>query len=147
MQRMAKGTFEIQARSRESVEVRVATREADSESPGMTLGKIRFDKQFSGEMQGISVVEMMSAGNPSSGSAGYVALEYVVATLDGRHGSFMLQHSGQMARGVPTLSLTVVPDSGTGGLRGLSGSMSIDIVEKQHYYSMSFAFEAASGET
>jgi len=147
MARIAKGTFEVQARSRETVEVRVATREPDSESPGMSLGKSRLDKQFAGDLLGISVVEMMSVGSPIQGSAGYVALEFVVATLAGRNGSFMLQHSGVMDRGASTLTLRVVPGSGTGELRGLTGSMSIDIVEKQHFYTLSYDFAEPPAET
>lgn len=103
MQRSAKGTFEIQARSRETSEV----------CSGLTLGKIRFDKQFKGDLVASSVAEMMSVGTAVQGSAGYVAMECVTGTLAGRKGSFLLQHSGLMARGTPTLSVTVVPDSGT----------------------------------
>src|SRR4051812_29405451 len=112
MQGSAKGKFEVQARSKETVEI----------TPGMTLGKIRLDKRFAGELSGTGVVEMMSVATAVQGSAGYVALEYVDATLAGRSGTFVLQHNGLMARGAPTLSVVVVPDSGTGELRGLSGS-------------------------
>jgi hypothetical protein len=136
MQGSAKGMFEIQARSRETSEV----------SPGLTLGKIRFDKQFSGDLSGTSVVEMMSVGTAVQGSAGYVAMECVAATLAGRTGTFLLQHSGLMARGVPTLSVIVVPDSGTGELRGLAGSLTIDIVEKQHFYTLNYELPEKSAE-
>jgi len=73
-----------------------------------------------------------------NGSAGYVAIERVTGTLDGKHGTFVLQHSGTMNRGASTLSVTVVPDSGTGELAGLSGRMNIQIVEGKHFYELDF---------
>ncbi len=77
--------------------------------------------------------EMLAFRTAVEGSAGYVAIERVNGTLDGRAGSFALQHSGTMDRGTPTLSVTVVPDSGTEALTGLSGSMTIDVGEEHRY--------------
>jgi len=99
------------------------------------LARTRFDKTFSGGLQGTSVVTMLSAGNAASpGNACYVAMERVDATLDGRRGAFVLQHSGTMPQGNGVLSCTVVPGSGIGGLAGLSGSLSIRIEDGQHFY-------------
>jgi hypothetical protein len=72
------------------------------------------------------------------GSAGYVAIERVTGTLHGKSGSFVLQHSGTMTRGEPQLSVTVVPDSGTGELTGLAGALTIRIAEKQHFYEFDY---------
>ncbi len=108
---------------------------------GAVVGRNRFDKRFHGGLDASSVVQMLSIGTGVSGSAAYVALERVVGTLQGRAGSFFLQHSGTMARGAPTLSLTVVPDSGTDKLTGLSGSMSIDIVDGKHFYTFHYALD------
>jgi len=72
------------------------------------------------------------------GSAGYVAMERVHGTLDGRSGTFALQHSGTMTRGEGQLSVTVVPDSGTGQLAGLSGTMSINIADGEHSYEFDY---------
>jgi hypothetical protein len=68
-------------------------------------------------------------------------MEQVTGTLAGRTGTFVLQHSSTMSRGTPQQSILVVPDSGTGDLAGLSGSMTIDIVEGKHYYN--FTYELA----
>lgn len=102
------------------------------------LGRMSIDKQFQGDLIGHSLGEMLAVRTDVKGSAGYVALERVEGSLGGRTGSFVLQHSGTMNRGASTLALTVVPDSGTGELAGLSGSMAIDIVEGQHNYTMDY---------
>jgi hypothetical protein len=109
---------------------------------GVALARIRVDKQFHGALDGRSSVEMLSAGTPVKGSAGYVAVERVIGTLEGRAGSFVLLHVGVMARGAPSLQLTIVPDSGTGELRGISGRMAIEIVEGQHFYDFDYELAA-----
>jgi len=91
------------------------------------LARLSLDKRFHGALEATSTGEMLASGNPASGSAGYVAMELVRGTLDGRAGSFVLQHSSTMTRGEPTQSITVVPDSGTGALAGLAGRMVVDI--------------------
>jgi Protein of unknown function (DUF3224) len=101
---------------------------------GATLGRVSITKQFSGDLEGASTVEMLNALTEVKGSAGYVALERVTGTLHGRAGTFVLQHSGIMNRGAGELRVTVVPDSGTGALRHLAGSMKIDIVEGKHHW-------------
>ncbi len=91
------------------------------------LGRMSIDKQFHGALEATSSGEMLAFRSASPGSAGYVAMETVRGTLDGRAGSFVLQHSATMTRGEPALSVTVVPDSGTDALAGLTGRMTIDI--------------------
>ncbi len=98
------------------------------------LGRLSLDKKFQGDLEAVSQGEMLSFRSSVQGSAGYVAMETVTGTLHGRHGSFVLQHSSTMTRGVPEQSITVVPDSGTGELAGLSGRLLITIVEGQHAY-------------
>ena len=102
------------------------------------VGRLAIDKQFHGDLEAVSKGQMLAAGTDVPDSAGYVALERVVGTLQGRSGSFVLQHNGSMARGVPALTITVVPDSGTGALVGLSGSMTINIVNDQHFYNFAY---------
>lgn len=109
---------------------------------GAAFGRIRFEKRFHGALDATSVVEMLSAGDPSSGSAGYVAVEHVKGALQGRTGSFMLQHNGVMDRGEMSLALTVVPGTGTGELAGLHGSMRIDIAEDgAHSYTFDYVLD------
>jgi len=102
------------------------------------LGRLSIDKVFSGDLQGTSKGEMLSALTAVKGSAGYVAIERVTGTLQGRSGSFVLQHLGTMNRGAPTLTVLVVPDSGTEGLAGIAGSLSINITDGQHLYTLDY---------
>jgi hypothetical protein len=92
------------------------------------------DKVFTGDLQGSSVGEMLAAMGNEKGSAGYVAMERFTGSLAGHAGSFVLQHSSTMTRGVPAQSVSVVPDSGTDGLAGLRGSMVINIEPGVHHY-------------
>jgi hypothetical protein len=110
---------------------------------GVVLGRVAFKKQFHGALDATSVVQMLSAGSPVKGSAGYVAIERVVGTLDGRAGAFILQHNATMNRGQPSLAIVVVPDTGTGGLVGLAGTMAIDIVEGKHSYRFEYTLPDA----
>ena len=103
-----------------------------------TVGRLSIDKQFQGELEATGRGEMLAAGTDVKGSAGYVALERVVGTLHGREGSFALQHSGAMTRGTPQLVITVVPDSGTGQLVGLAGTMAITIADGKHSYDFEY---------
>jgi Protein of unknown function (DUF3224) len=104
-----------------------------------TFSRMSIEKQFHGGLEGTSRGEMLAATTGTEGSAGYVAIEEVTATLDGRRGTFVLQHSGTMDRGVPQLSVTVVPDSGTEELVGLSGRMTITIEGGKHSYAFQYA--------
>ncbi|WP_266156992.1 DUF3224 domain-containing protein [Dyella silvatica] len=109
--------------------------------PGIEPARVdarTIDKQFHGELEAHSLGEMLSAGGEVPGSAGYVAIERVTGTLHGRHGSFLLQHSGTMNRGEPQLAIHVIPDSGTEQLTGLTGSMAIIIEHGQHSYTFDY---------
>jgi hypothetical protein len=110
---------------------------------GGGLGRMLLDKQFHGDLEATSKGQMLAAGTAVEGSAGYVAMETVSGTLHGRRGTFVLQHSGTMNRGTPQLTITVVPDSGTGELAGLAGTMTIDIAGGKH----SYGFEYTLAET
>ena len=110
---------------------------------GVVAGHFRFDKRFQGALDAVSVVHMLAVGTAVPGSAGYVAVERLSGTLQGRTGTFFMQHSGIMDRGTPSLSLQVVPDSGTGELAGLSGRMAIDIVDGKHYYTFDYSLDEA----
>jgi hypothetical protein len=99
------------------------------------------DKQFHGDLEATSKGQMLAISSDVKGSAGYVAMERVTGMLQGRTGTFALQHSGTMTRGVPQLIITVVPDSGTGELVGLSGKMTIDIVDGKHSYDFEYTLE------
>ena len=108
-------------------DVKIAPQPLSSVADQSGLGRMSIDKRFHGALEATSTGEMLSAGNPASGSAGYVAMETVRGTLDGRAGSFALQHSSTLASGVPTQSITVVPGSGTEALAGLAGRMVVEI--------------------
>lgn len=115
-------------------EVKLTPQSSGDES----IGRLMIDKQFHGDLEATSRGEMLAAGTETNGSAGYVALEKVTGKLNGHAGSFVLQHSGTMTRGDGNLSVTVVPDSGTGDLVGLSGSMNIIITDGKHAYEFDY---------
>lgn len=107
------------------------------------IGRMALDKRFYGDLEATSKGQMLASMSPSvKGSAGYVAMERVDGTLLGKRGSFVLQHSSFMNRSVPEQNITVVPDTGTDELVGLSGSMTITVVEKKHFYDFEFALDA-----
>lgn len=112
--------------------------QASPDLPQGVLSRMSIDKQFHGDLEGTSKGEMLIGGTDVKGSAGYVAMEQVTGKLNGRSGSFILQHSATMNRGVPQLSITVVPDSGTGQLVGLTGSMNIIITDGKHAYDFEY---------
>jgi hypothetical protein len=110
---------------------------------GVTLGRALLDKRYHGGLQATAHGQMLSAVTAAAGSAGYVAIEHVSGTLQGREGSFVLQHNGLMDRGAPQLTVTVVPDSGTGALAGLTGHMGIRIEGGKHFYDFDYALPLA----
>jgi hypothetical protein len=110
-----------------------------NESPEAALGRMALDKTYHGALEAVSQGEMLTAMGNVKGSAGYVAVERVTGTLQGRSGSFALLHRGVMTRGIPELLVTVVPDSGTGALAGISGTMSITITDGKHFYGFDFS--------
>ena len=111
---------------------------------GESIGRMLLDKRFHGALDATSKGQMFALRTSVEGSAGYVAMEIVVGTLDGRVGSFALQHSGTMNRGAKQLTVKVVPDSGSGELIGLSGSMDIIITEGKHSYRFEYDLHEAS---
>jgi hypothetical protein len=102
------------------------------------LGRMAIDEQFNGDLVAASLGEMLAIRTATQSSAGYVAIERVTGSLHGRTGSFVMQHSGTMNRGGSSLTVTVVPDSGTDELTGLRGSMTIEIDHGKHNYTMDY---------
>jgi Protein of unknown function (DUF3224) len=120
-------------------DVKLLPQKPDSEvAEAAKLGRMSVDKQYHGDLEATSKGEMIATQTEVKGSAGYVAMERVTGTLKGRKGSFVLQHSATMNRGVPELSITVVPDSGTGELTGLAGKMNIIITDGKHSYEFDY---------
>jgi hypothetical protein len=108
------------------------------------IGRMSIEKQFAGDLAGASRGHMLTAMSEVKGSAAYVAIERVNGTLHGRSGGVSLHHTGIMTRGTPQLTIAVVPDSGTGQLAGITGSMTIDIVEGKHHYTLTYSLPDAS---
>jgi hypothetical protein len=116
-------------------DVKITPQASDLAPEGPNLGRMSLDKQFQGDLTGTAKGEMITAaGIAVKESAAYSAVERITGTLHGQQGSFALQHTGIMNRGTPTLNVTVVPDSGTGALAGLTGKMDIIIEGKLHKY-------------
>jgi hypothetical protein len=128
----AKGTFDVKV-----------TPVAEDKSEGAPLGRYSLDKQYHGDLEATGKGEMLSGGSIATGSAGSVAMERVSGTLNGRKGTFILQLTGTMNRGVPSMSVTVVPDSGTDRLTGLSGRLTIVIADGRHSYEFEYSIADA----
>ena len=129
----------MRARAKGPFEVKITPQANDAPAEGSTLGRMSISKQYRGDLVGIGVGEMLTAGTAVAGSAAYVAVERVTGTLAGRAGTFALQHAGTMTRGEPHLLITVVPDSGTGELLGLDGTMLITIADGAHSYELDYS--------
>jgi Protein of unknown function (DUF3224) len=127
-----------------SFDVKVTPQKPDTQiARAANFARLTIDKRFHGDLEGISKGEMLATQTEVPGSAGYVALERVTGKLKGRSGGFVLQHSATMTHGTPVASITVVPDSGTGELTGLSGKMTITVVaDGGHSYDFDFKLEA-----
>ena len=133
MQQQASGTFTVQSTPEPPYDA----------DPGATLRRVSIAKTFVGELEATSKADMISAITEVPGSAAYVAIERVRGALAGKRGTFVLAHTGVMTRGAPSLVVEVVPDSGTDELVGLSGTMKIDIIDKQHHYRFEYTLEGA----
>ena len=123
----AKGTFDVKM-----------TPQPERAGADAVPGRFSLDKRFHGDLEGTSKGQMLAASTAVPGSAGYVAIERFEGTLGGRQGAFVLQHNATMTRGAPELHIVVVPDSGTGDLAGISGSMTIVIEDGKHIYAFDF---------
>ena len=111
--------------------------QADRDIP--MLARMTIDKTFTGGLEATSRGQMLSARSAVPDSAGYVAIERVDGMLDGKKGSFVLQHSATMDRGVPTQTITVAPDSGTDELEGLTGALTVIIADGTHSYDLAYS--------
>lgn len=123
-----------------SFEVTLTPEGSGVESEGRTITRLAIAKQYTGGLTGSGIGLMVATRTRVEGSAGYVATELVTGTLDGRAGSFVIQHHGLMGHGEPSLAITVVPDSGTAALAGIAGHMSID--PEAHVYHFEYTLPA-----
>ena len=133
MMRHASGTFDV----------KTTPLAPDEAITGTAIGRYALDKQFDGDLEGTSKGEMLGAGDPSKGTAGYVALEHFIGTLEGHKGSFALQHTGTVDHGKFQLSVSVVPGSGTAELAGIAGTMTITNVSGKHSYELEYTLPAS----
>ena len=108
-------------------------------TPAEGLGRFSIDKQIHGGLEATSRGEMISGGDPKQGNAGYVAMELVTGTLDGKQGSFALQHSATMDPSGSRMSVIVVPGSGAGELKGIAGTFTIRVENGQHLYDFEYS--------
>jgi hypothetical protein len=116
-----------------------------SDASDTTRTRMSIDKVLHGDLEGTTKGEMLTASGTQKGSAGYVAIERVTGTLQGKKGSFVLQHNGVMDRGAPQLTIAIVPDSGTEELAGIAGKMTIEITKDGgHLYALDYTLPAAA---
>lgn len=129
MQKTARGTFEVEMQPESE----------EKHNGGTVLGRFSLSKRYAGDLTATAAGELLSARTATEGSAGYVALEHVDGTLDGRRGAFVLQHLGAMSAAGQQLEILVVPDSGTGELEGLEGRLGIEIEDGEHRYELVYS--------
>jgi len=135
MEKHAKGSFEV----------KMTPKPWSDTSDEHGFGRFMLDKQYHGELEAAGVGQMLTAGNGAPGSSGaYVALEKITGSVDGRKGAFVVYHLGIMNRGVPELKLAIVPESGSGELQGIGGTITIAIADGKHSYD--FAYTLATIE-
>jgi hypothetical protein len=130
----------VTAHARGTFDVKVTPAPGDDKDA--VPGRFLLEKQFHGDIEGTSKGQMLTAGDFAKGSAGYVAMEQITGTLAGRSGSFALQHSGTISQGAQELHIQVVPGSGTGQLEGITGTMTIEIKDKKHFYDFEYTLPA-----
>ena len=130
--REATGEFDVKIQS-----------QAEDTAPGATLGRSTLEKTFRGGLEGTGRGEMLTAITDVKGSAVYVAVERVTGLLDGHRGTFALVHKGTMVRGAQSLTVEIVPDSGTGELASIAGSLAIEIRGGKHYYTLRYHLDDA----
>ena len=128
MAMVAKGTFDVT----------IAPLAFENAPEGSMLSRMSLEKTFRGDLAASASGQMVAAFTGVKESAAYSAVEIVTGILNGRSGSFVLQHTGVMQRGAQSLAIAVVPDSGTGALTGLSGTMTIRIDGSQHFYEFTY---------
>lgn len=136
MTHIAKGSFAVQ----------IQPQGEPGGADGVSLGRMALDKTFEGDFTGTGRGQMLTAMTSVKGSAGYVAIEQVSGTLQGRRGTFAMQHSGTMHGGAQQLSITIVPDSGSGELTGIAGTFKLEITGGKHLYTIEYTLPAAAAK-
>ena len=136
-----KGATVIQAKG--TFDVKVDPQGEADKAEGSTLARMSLDKKYHGDLEAGAKGTMLTAGTDVKGSAGYVAIERVTGTLNGKTGSFVLQHNATLSRGTPMQSIIVVPDSGTGQLAGIAGKLTVIIADGKHSYEFDYTLPAA----
>jgi hypothetical protein len=126
-----------------SFDVKIVPQGEPDKAEGSTIARMSVTKQYHGDLEATATGEMLSAGTDVKGSAGYVAMERVTGKLGGRSGSFVLQHSATLTRGAPEQSITAVPDSGAGELKGLVGKLTVIIEAGKHSYDFEYTLTPA----
>jgi hypothetical protein len=125
----ASGTFDV----------KIGPQGESDTADGIAMGRMYGTKEFHGDLTGTSVVQMLHSGTESAGSRAYVAIERVIGTLGGKHGSFVLMHQGTMTKAGQELKVIVAPESGTGDLATIAGTLQIIIKDKQHFYEFDYS--------
>lgn len=130
--------------ARGDFDVKMTPEAVDRGDGAVTVSRLALDKQYRGDLAATGSGTMLSANTPVQGSAGYIAIERVSGTLHGRTGSFVMQHAGTMTRGVAQLTISIVPDSGTGELAGIAGTCAIVIDDGRHSYELHYTLAAST---
>jgi hypothetical protein len=109
------------------------------DTPKLTRANVK--RSFSGDLEGEGTLEYLMAYRPD-GTAEFLGMERVVGKLEGREGSFVLQHRGAYEAGVAKAELLVVPGTATGELEGLSGKGDFAAGhEKKHHMRLDYRID------
>ena len=127
--------------ARGDFDVKLTPLETSHKQDPAHLGRMSGEKVYRGDLEATGVAELLTGGDPKTGSAAIVGMEQVTGKLHGRAGTFILHHRGVMHAGQQEYSVGIVPDSGTGELAGLSGKMEIKIEGKKHFYALEYALK------
>ena len=138
------GTPTMRSHAKGTFDVTITPQPAEDGVGDASIGRLGLFKQLHGDMEGTARGQMLAVRTPVDGSAGYVAMDHVEVTLDGRKGTFALQHSGTMDHGAMRLDIHVVPDSGTGELVGITGQFDITITDGKHFYEFDYTLPPKS---
>lgn len=133
----------MSVRATGAFDVKMTSRPPDETEGDARIGRMALDKHYHGDLEASGRGQMLAVMDQAKGSGGYVALEVVEGTLAGKRGTFALQHGGLMDGGRPSLTIVVVPGSGTGELEGLAGTLAIRIESGKHFYDFEYTLPVA----
>lgn len=107
---------------------------------GPELNKASVTQSYSGSLEAKSTIEYLMT-NFEDGTSSFIGIEEIIGELDGKTGSFLLNHNGEHVNGVAKSTFDIIPNSGTGELMGIMGSGSYEATHENAEMSLTFSFD------